>query len=164
VITTIDDTSAMEADIQVPLDRATDLRLGLPVELLDSEADVVATNPISFIAPRVDDRTQTILVKSALREVPPSVRVQQFVRARIVWRNDPAVTIPVTAVQRISGRYFCFVAEPGEGGALVARQRPVEVGELVGNEYVVRSGLTAGDRVITSGIQKIGNGAPVRPE
>ena len=40
----------------------------------------------------------------------------------------------------------------------------VEVGELVGNEYVVRSGLKAGDRIITSGIQKLGNGAPVKPE
>jgi multidrug efflux pump subunit AcrA (membrane-fusion protein) len=105
-----------------------------------------------------------VLVKSLLRDAPPAVRAQQFARARIVWRNEPAVTVPVTAVQRISGRYFCFVAEPGEGGALVAKQRPIEVGELVGNDYVVRSGVKAGDRVITSGIQKIGNGAPVRPE
>jgi multidrug efflux pump subunit AcrA (membrane-fusion protein) len=35
---------------------------------------------------------------------------------------------------------------------------------LIGNEYIVRSGLRAGDRIITSGIQKIGNGAPVKPE
>jgi multidrug efflux pump subunit AcrA (membrane-fusion protein) len=34
----------------------------------------------------------------------------------------------------------------------------------VANEYIVTSGLKAGDRVITTGIQKIGNGAPVRPE
>ena len=164
IITTIDDNSALEADIQVPLDRSTDLRIGLPVQILDAQSQVAATNPITFVAPRVDDRTQTVLVKSRLRDAPPSLRAQQFARARIVWRNQPAVTIPVTAVQRISGRYFCFVAESGEGGALVARQRPIEVGEVVGNEYVVTSGLKAGDRVITSGIQKIGNGAPVRPE
>ena len=165
MITTIDDNSALEADIQVPLDRSTDLRTGLPVEILDADGKVAATNPITFVAPRVDDRTQTVLAKSALREAPPSLRAQQFARARIVWRNEPAVTIPVTAVQRISGRYFCFVAEQAQGGqGLVAQQRPIEIGELIGNEYVVRSGLKAGDRVITSGIQKIGNGAPVRPE
>jgi RND family efflux transporter MFP subunit len=164
VITTIDDNSALEADIEVPLDRSTDLRLGLPVQIVGSDGEVVATNPITFVATRVDDRTQTVLVKSLLRDAPPAVRAQQFARARIVWRNEPAVTVPVTAVQRISGRYFCFVAEAGEGGALVAKQRPIEVGELVGNDYVVRSGVKAGDRVITSGIQKIGNGAPVRPE
>ena len=37
VITTIDDNSALEADIQVPLDRSPDLRVGLPVQMLDSE-------------------------------------------------------------------------------------------------------------------------------
>lgn len=164
VITTIDDNSDLEADIQVPLDRATELRVGLPVQLLDPDGKVVVSNPITFVAPRVDDRTQTILVKSVLRDAPPAVRAQQFARARIVWRNAAGVTVPITAVQRISGLYFCFVAEPGEGGGLVARQRPVEIGELIGNEYVVRSGLKAGDRVITSGIQKIRNGAPVKPE
>ena len=164
VITTIDDNSDLEADIQVPLDRATELRVGLPVQLLDPDGKVMVTNPVTFVAPRVDDRTQTILVKSVLRDAPPALRAQQFARARIVWRNASGVTVPVTAVQRISGLYFCFVAEPVEGGGLVARQRPVDVGELIGNEYAVKSGLKAGDRVITSGIQKIGNGAPVKPE
>lgn len=163
VLMTIDDNSALEADIQVPLDRTPDLRVGLPVQLLDAEGKVAATNPITFIAPRVDERTQTVLVKSVLREAPPAMRAQQFARARIVWRDAPGLTIPLTAVTRINGLYFCFVVEQAENG-FVARQKPIEVGELVGNDYVVRSGLKAGDRVITSGIQKLGNGAPVKPE
>jgi RND family efflux transporter MFP subunit len=163
VITTIDEKTAVEAYIQVPLDRSPDLRLGLPVQLLDSEGKVVVTNPITFVAPRVDDATQTVLVKSALREIPPSLRLQQFVRARIVWRSTPGLTVPVTAVSRISGQYFCFVAEQGPNG-LVAHQRPIQVGELVGNDYVITGGLKPGDKVITAGIQKIGDGAPVRAD
>lgn len=162
-ITTIDDNSRLEADIQVPLDRAPDLRVGLPVQMLDAEGKALATNPITFVAPRVDERTQTILVKSVMRDAPPAMRAQQFARVRIIWRQSPGLTVPLTAVTRINGLYFCFVAEQGENG-LVARQRPIEVGELVGNEYVVRSGLKPGDRIITSGLQKIGNGAPVKPE
>jgi RND family efflux transporter MFP subunit len=164
VITTIDDNSALDADIQVPLDRAAELRVGLPVELVDAEGKVLSTNPITFVSPRVDERTQTVLVKTAVKNAPDLARVQQFARARVVWRETPGLTVPVTAVQRISGLYFCFVAEPGEGGGLVARQRPIDVGELVGNDYIVRGGLKPGDKVITSGIQKIGNGAPVKPE
>ena len=163
VITTIDDNSALEADIQVPLDRAPELRVGLPVQMLDAEGKVIASNPVTFVAPRVDERTQTVLVKSALRDAPPAMRAQQFARARIVWNRSPGLTVPLTAVVRINGLYFCFVAEQGDNG-LVARQRPIEVGELVGSEYVVRSGLKPGDRVITAGIQKIANGAPVKPE
>jgi RND family efflux transporter MFP subunit len=163
-ITTIDDTQSLEAYIQVPLDRSTVVRRGLPVQLLDEDGKVVATNPISFVAPRVDDATQTVLVKSVLRDVPPSMRVLQFIRSRIVWRQVQGVTIPLTAVLRIGGQYFCFVAEAGQQGGLVAKQRPIEVGELVGNDYVVRSGLKAGERIVVSGIQKIGDGAPIRAE
>ncbi len=164
VITTIDDKSALEAYIHVPLDRSPDLRLGLPVRLVDGDGKVIATNPTSFIAARVDDATQTVLVKSLLKEVPPAVRVLQFIRARIVWRSVPGLTVPVTAVTRVSGQYFCFVAEAGANNSLVARQRPIEVGEVRGNDYVVRSGLKAGERLIVAGIQKIGDGAPVRAE
>ncbi|MBA3295358.1 MAG: efflux RND transporter periplasmic adaptor subunit [Acidobacteria bacterium] len=163
VITTIDDNSALEAYIQVPIDRSPELRVGLPVQLLDAAGKPVATNAITFVAPRVDDATQTVLVKSLLRESPPSVRAQQFARARIVWRNAPGLTVPLTAVLRVNGQYFCFVAEQGEGG-LVARQRPLELGDMIGNDYIVKSGVKAGDRIVTSGIQKLGNGAPVKPE
>jgi RND family efflux transporter MFP subunit len=165
VITTIDQKEELEANIQVPLDRTPDLRLGLPVQLFDAEGKIVATNPISFVAPRVDEATQTVLVKSALRSAPSvPLRVQQFVRARIVWRSTPGLTVPITAVTRISGQHFCFVAEPGKDGGLIARQKPVEVGELIGNEYIVRGGLKAGDQIIVSGIQKLGDGVPVKAQ
>lgn len=163
VITTIDEKGALEAYIQIPLDRSPDLRLGLPVQLLDADGKVMATNTITFVAPRVDDGTQTVLVKSALKQAPAELRVLQFVRSRIVWRSIQGLTVPVTAVNRISGQYFCFVAEQTPNG-LVARQRPVQVGELVGNDYLVLGGLKAGEKVIVSGIQKIGDGAPVKPE
>ena len=164
-ITTIDQKDALEVNIQVPLDRMPDLRLGLPVQLFNSEGEVAATNPITFVASRVDEATQTVLVKSALREASAgSLRVQQFVRARIIWRSTPGITVPITAVTRISGQHFCFVAEPGKDGGLVARQKPVEVGELIGNDYVVRSGVKAGDKIIVSGIQKLADGVPVKAQ
>jgi RND family efflux transporter MFP subunit len=164
MITTIDENESLEAYIQVPLDRSPDLRLGLPVQLLDTEGRTVATNPVTFVAPRVDDTTQTVLVKSRLREVPPAIRVQQFIRSRIVWRSEPGITVPLTAVVRVSGQHFCYVVEPGPNGSLVAKQKPVVVGEMIGNDYLVRSGLKAGDRVVVSGIQKLADGAPVKPE
>ena len=163
-ITTIDDGQQLEAYIQIPLDRSPQIRLGLPVQLIDADGKVVATNPITFVAPRVDEATQTVLVKSQLRNAPPNARVLQFVRSRVVWRSVEGLTIPMTSVTRIAGQYFCFVAEPGAQGGLVAKQKPIEVGQLIGNDYVVRSGLKAGETLIVSGIQKIGDGAPVRAE
>jgi multidrug efflux pump subunit AcrA (membrane-fusion protein) len=71
--------------------------------------------------------------------------------------------VPVLAVSRISGQYFAFVAE-GKDGALVARQKPLRVGEMTGNGYFVREGIKPGDRVIVSGTQFLVDGAPVSPQ
>jgi RND family efflux transporter MFP subunit len=161
-ITTIDHASGLEAYVNVPLERARELKQGLTVELLDSNGAVVATNPVTFIAPRADETTQSVLVKSTLRTLPPGLRVMQYVRARLIWSNDPGMTVPVVAVSRIAGQHFVFVADPAEQG-FVARQKPVTLGEIIGEDYVVRGGLSAGERVIVSNIQKIGNGAPVKP-
>ncbi len=75
----------------------------------------------------------------------------------------PGLLIPVTAVSRVNGQYFCFVAEQS-GQGLVARQRPVQVGDMQGNDYVIKGGLKPGEQLIASGIQKIADGAPVRPQ
>ena len=163
MLTTIDDKAGLEAYIQVPVDRAPDLRVGLPVQLLDQDGKVITTNLLTFVAPRVDPSTQTVLAKSLLRQAPPSVRVQQFVRTRIIWRSVPGLLIPVTAVSRVNGQYFSYVAEKS-GQGLVARQRPVQVGELQGNDYVVKGGLQAGDQLIVSGIQKVADGVPVKAQ
>ena len=45
VITTIDQAEGLEAYVNVPLERATDLRPGLTVELLDSDGEVIAVEP-----------------------------------------------------------------------------------------------------------------------
>ena len=58
------------------------------------------------------------------------------------------------------GQFFVFVVEK-QGEMTVAKQRPVTLGNLVGNDYVLLTGLKAGDQLIVSGIQKIGDGAPV---
>jgi multidrug efflux pump subunit AcrA (membrane-fusion protein) len=123
---------------------------------------VIARDPITFVAPRADDATQSVLVKTTLSRMPPSIRVMQYVRARIVWSNEPQLTVPIVAVNRISGQYFVFVAEQGPQGT-VARQKPITVGEVIGDAYIVAGGLKAGDRVIVSNIQKLGDGAPVKP-
>ena len=162
MITTIDQPEGLEAYINVPLERAVDLAPGLLVELLDPDGAVIESTPVSFIAPRADDATQSVLVKATLRRMPASIRIMQYVRARIVWSNEPALAVPIVAVSRLAGQHFVFVAEQDEQG-IVARQTPVTLGDVSGEDYLVLGGLMAGDRVIVSNIQKLGDGAPVKP-
>ena len=162
LLTTIDDNAGLELYLNVPVHQAAMLRAGLPVTLLSQTGEAVSTERISFVAPSVDDQTQTVLAKAAITGRAGAWRTDQIVRARIIWNTQPGLTIPVVSVTRINGQYFVFVAEDAPQG-LVARQRPVTLGPVTGNDYVVLAGLTAGDRLIVSGIQKIGDGMPVAP-
>jgi RND family efflux transporter MFP subunit len=148
--------------VSVPVERAAQLRTGLPVRIVDSTGQLVAASHVTFVSPQVDDQTQTVLVKAGIED-KGVLRPAQFIRARVVWGTREGPVVPVLAVSRISGQHFAFVAED-EKGALVARQRPVQVGEIVGNDYVVLSGIKPGDRVIVSGIQFLRDGVPVSPQ
>jgi RND family efflux transporter MFP subunit len=160
VLTTIDEAAGLEVYINVPVQEAKNLKVGLPVHIVDDRGAVLADETLSFVSPSVDAGTQSVLAKAALHAA--GFRPDQFVRARIVWTQAPAVTAPVVALNRINGQYFAYVVENGEGGATVARQRAVDPGAVVGNDYVVKSGLKAGDKLIVSGVQKIRDGAPVK--
>jgi RND family efflux transporter MFP subunit len=163
LLTTVDSPGIMEAYLSVPVERAAQLKAGLPVRILDSTGNVLADSHVSFISPQVDDQTQTVLVKAGIANPAGALRPAQFIRARLVWGTRDGPLVPVLAVSRISGQYFAFVAEPQKDG-LVARQRPVKVGEIVGNNYVVLEGIKEGDRVIVSGTQFLRDGVPVSPQ
>ena len=160
VLTTLDDNSALELYVNVPVQEAAGLRTGLPVRILSASGDLLATEAVNFVSASVDDATQTVLVKAPVRSAE-QFRTEQTVRAVLVFSEEPGLTIPITSATRINGRYFVFVVEAGDGGATVARQRPVTVDGIVGNDYVVSDGLAPGARLIVGGIQKIGDGAPV---
>jgi RND family efflux transporter MFP subunit len=160
VLTTIDQNAGLEVYVNVPVKEAQNLRVGLPVHLVDDAGQPLASSTISFVATAVDPATQSVLAK-ALLGPGGAFRTEQFVRARVVWTEAPALTVPLVALNRINGQFFAFVAEPGAEGQMVARQRAVEPGAMVGNDYVVRSGLKPGEKLIVSGVQKIRDGAPV---
>jgi len=162
VLTTVDENDVLEVYLNVPVQQAPMLKVGLPVRFIDDRGQLIATNTINFVSPNVDTATQTVLAKAPLVEGRGQFRADQFVRARVVWSADPGLTVPVTAVVRINGQFFAFVAEKG-GPGMVAKQKPVTLGEIIGNDYVVRSGLAPGEQLIVSGLQKIGDGAPVLP-
>jgi len=161
VLTTLDQGGELEAYISVPADRAGDLRRGTPIEIVNGEGAVRTT--VSFVSPRVDPETQLLLIKAAVPNKDGRFRNEQVVHARVLWREVERPLIPVTAVSRVSGQTFAFVAEQN-GDKAVARQRAITVGEIMGNNYVVLEGVNPGDKLITGGVQMLADGMPVKPQ
>ena len=162
-LTTVDQPGSLEAYVYVPIEHSAQLKMNLPVQVLDSTGKVLADSHITFISPQVDNTTQTVLVKARIANGNDALRQSQFVRARVVWGTHKNPQVPILAVSRLSGQYFAFVAEPQNGGTFVARQKPLTIGQTVGNNYEVQDGIKPGDKVIISGTQFLRDGVPVAP-
>jgi RND family efflux transporter MFP subunit len=162
LLTTVDENADLEAYIYIPTERASQVRRGLPVEILDTEGKVLAKSKISFLSPQVDNGLQSILAKAEIPRTAELLRNQQLVKARVTWSTAPAPVVPVLAVSLVGGQSFVFIAAP-KGNGYTAHQIPVSLGETIGNTYPVLSGLKVGDRVITSGLQFLQEGVPVKP-
>lgn len=163
-LTTVDQPGSLEAYVYVPIERSGQLKMGLPVQIVDGTGKILSDSRITFISPQVDNTTQTVLVKARIANGNDALRQSQFIRARVVWGTHQSPEVPMLAVTRLSGQYFAFVAEPQNGGSYVAKQRPITVGQTVGNDFEVRDGIKPGDKVIISGTQFLMDGMPVTPQ
>jgi len=163
ILTTVDQPGALEAYVYVPVERSAQLKLSMPVQIADASGNVLAESRITFISPEVDTSTQSVLVKATISNNRDRLRTAQFIRARVVWGTRQSPRIPVLSVSTIGGQYFAFVAET-QNGKIVAHQKLLHIGEMIGNDYVVLDGIKPGDKVIVSGTQFLVDGAPVLPQ
>ena len=162
LLTTVDENAELEAYIYIPTERAADIRMGLPVQIVTSNGEPIEKTKINFVSQQVDNALQGVLVKAPIHASLDRFRNSQLVKARVVWSTAPAPTVPVLAVTRIGGQPFVYVVASSDKGT-VARQRAVVLGDTLGNDYAVTGGLQRGDKVIVSGTQFLIDGAPVQP-
>ena len=164
VLTTVDRPGSLEAYVYVPVEKSAQLKMNLPVQIVDASGAPLATSRITFISPQVDNATQTVLAKAQIANSKDTLRTAQFIRARVIWGSHDRPVVPVVAVSRIGGLYFVFVAESDQKGGYVVHQKPLQLGQILGNDYVVLDGIKPGDKVVVSGTQFLIDGTPVVPQ
>ena len=165
IITTLTKNDSFDLNLSIPLSRAKQLRSGLPVELLDATGKSIAMGRVSFIAPNATADSQTILAKATFTNTNGQLLNRQSVQAKVIWAQRQGILIPVTAISRLGGKTFVFVAQnqptPDGKTGLTALQKPVELGAIEGNNYQVVSGLKPGEKIVTTGLLSLTNGAAI---
>jgi RND family efflux transporter MFP subunit len=114
---------------------------------------------ISFADPSLSEETGTYLIRAEVPNPKGTLRPGQFVRIKLLGANRAsAVAVPQVAVQQGPRGAFVWTVDKDSK----AQQRAVETGDWNGNDWVINSGLHAGDRVIIDNTLKLMPGAPVK--
>jgi membrane fusion protein (multidrug efflux system) len=114
---------------------------------------------INFAEPSFNSDTGTFLVRTELPNPQGQLRPGQFVRARVFGASRPqALQLPQRAVQQGSkGHYVWVIGNDGK-----AKQRVVEVGDWIGDDWFISDGLKPGERVVVDGAGRVTPTAPLR--
>ncbi len=131
-------------------------------ELILADGTVHPHNGSTVFADRnIDSATGTLMIEVAYPNPDYELRPGQFARVRrAIGVVENAILVPQRAVQELQATYSVFIVTPESK----AEFRKVEIGPSVGNFYVIKSGLRAGEKVVIEGGQKLQNNMPVAAE
>jgi membrane fusion protein (multidrug efflux system) len=133
----------------------------LPVSLILADGSMHPDKgKFVFIDRAVDIKTGTLRVRAEFPNVTKLLRPGMFGRIRVDLGMRPdSILVPERAVAELQGKTFMWVI----GSDDKASQRAVKVGDLVGGNLMILEGIKPGDRIVVEGLQKVREGAPVKP-
>ena len=151
-------TGDLKIKANIPENYMGSVKVGSPLEvLLPDENNRIVNATVTVVGKIIDPGTRTFYIEA---KVPSSsnLKPNQVAKVHIKdYGNENAITIPVNTLQNDEAGKYVMVAVK-EGDRLVAHKRTVTVGELYNNRLEVKSGLQAGDQLITEGFQSLYEG------
>jgi membrane fusion protein, multidrug efflux system len=154
VITTLDDTSVIKVDFQIPENFLGSLREGLTVVGLASAfPGREFAGKVGSVDSRVDAVTRSVTVRALMPNSDNLLKPGMFLNVRIARDERDAMIIPEAALVPEQSRQFVFVATDGQ-----AERREVQIGTREPGRVEIVAGLEPGERVVVEGTQKIRDG------
>lgn len=114
---------------------------------------------VTRIHPTVDATTHTIVAEVTIDNPKFELRPGMYSSARVIFSQGDAIVVPDTAVLKQQGSGVRTVYVLKADGTV--ELRIVEVGRHIGSEYVILSGVQAGEKVVVSGQSLLRSGIKV---
>lgn len=161
VIATLDDTDVVRVDFPVPERYLGVLRTGTPLTAtIDAYGDEPFSGRIALIDTRVNEQTRSVTARAEIPNPGGRIRPGMAVRVAIQEGQRTSIAAPEAAVQYEGSGAFVYRIAKRENGS-VAQRVVVETGAVEGGFVEITSGLTAGDHIVASGLNRIQPGAPI---
>ena len=164
IYATLQDLSRMRVDFSVPEQQIGKLQLGGKVSVASEVGGFSAEGSIIGIEPRVDPNSRLVSVRAEVENPNGALVPGQFLRVRIILPDeDGVIAVAQTAVSSSLYGDSIYVIRDGEkADELKVEQVFVTLGRRSGTRIEVIKGLEAGDRIVTSGQNRLTSGARVR--
>jgi membrane fusion protein, multidrug efflux system len=157
VITTLDDTSVIKLEFNVPQSFLGELAVGLPVVArVEGLGDRVFDGRIATLGSRLDPVTRSIAVRAELPNADGLLKPGMFMSVTLRGRTTPTLVLPEQAIVPEEGRNYVFVVDEGR-----AVRREVTTGLRRPGRVAIVAGLEDSDRVIIDGTFRARDGAAV---
>jgi membrane fusion protein (multidrug efflux system) len=129
------------------------------VNILNRDGSVAADNgKINFLGSTVDAKLGTVQLRAEFPNAEMQWLPGQFLKVQILAGEQEAFLVPQAAVAQTEQGYVVWLAEGGKANA-----RPVKTANWIGSDWIVTSGLKAGDTVIVDNLMKLRPGTAVTP-
>ncbi|HEY1869954.1 MAG TPA: efflux RND transporter periplasmic adaptor subunit, partial [Chitinophagaceae bacterium] len=153
-------SSSLKAVTDVPENYLDKIHKGMPVSIKLPDANLEFNSNISLINQTIGLNNRAIATEAKI-PYHPNVHINQIAQVRIRdYANPHAIVVPLEVLQTDeNGKYVYVIAT--ENGKTVAKKKPVQVGQIYGNNIEVKSGLQIGDQLITEGFQSLYEGQAV---
>ena len=157
-VATLQRLDNLKIDFSVPEKYAGRIRLGAPITFTVAGGELKARGEIYAFDPRIDVLTRTVLIRALCPNPELRLLPGAFANVEVVLDQvNDALLVPAVAVVPGLSEKNVFVIDDGK-----AVRRTVETGIRTESMVQILSGLKAGDVVITSGLQQMRAGLPVR--
>ncbi len=157
-IATLQSINPIKIDLSVPEKYASRVQAGAPISFTIRGSEARYQGQVYAVEPQIDPNTRSLRLRAQAPNADGTLRPGAFADITVVFDTiDGAITVPAFAVLPELGGQQVFVVDGG-----VAQPRSVETGVRTDSRVQVTSGLSVQDTVITSGIQQLRPGLPVR--
>jgi membrane fusion protein (multidrug efflux system) len=158
VITTLDDTSVIKLDFSVPENFLAGLREGLSIRAsAPAYPGRSFAGTVASIDSRVDVTTRSVTVRALLANEDGALKPGMFLNVSLANDEREALIIPEEALSPEAERQFVFVVVDG-----IVSRREVRIGGRRPGSVEIIAGLSAGERVVVEGTQRVREGASVK--
>ena len=150
-------TDKLKLTSQVPENYAGKIKVGSEVTLIFPDLNKSMDTKLTVVGNVIDPLSRSFFVEAKL-PFDKNFRPNQLAQVKIKdYTKKNAISIPINLVQNDDKGKFVYVAA-AENGKLIARKKPVTIGEFYANSIEILSGITAGEQVVTEGYQNLFDG------